>query len=243
MKIRIRELRKSFPANRHSSLAVLDGVDFEVEDGKFVTLLGPSGCGKTTILKIIARIEKPDGGSVQTEPDSSDGMPIVWQEHRLFPWRTVSRNVGLPLELRNFGRGEVKKKVADLLLAMGLQEFSEYYPWQISGGMAQRVAIARALASDSSCLLMDEPFASVDYQTKQDLVRQVRDLHERHQLTILYVTHDIRDAIQLSDYIVVLSNRPSRVQEIVRPTAADVRHSDAEEHIWSLLKRPRLVPD
>ena len=215
MEIKVKGIRKSFVRNNQETLVVLDGIDFKAEHGQFVTIIGPSGCGKTTLLKIIAGIEKADDGEVEFDPNFHEGnLPIVWQEHRLYPWRTVIRNVTFPLELKNVDFLKAEEKAQSLVELMGLNNFKNYYPWQISSGMAQRVAIARALATNSNCLLMDEPFASVDYQTKQILFQQLRALHEEKELTILYVTHDIRDAIRFSDTIIVLTQHPCKVLEV-----------------------------
>lgn len=237
MDISVRDLRKSFPREGQSPLLVLDGVDLHITHGEFVTLLGPTGCGKTTLLKIIAGIEKADAGEVLPDPSSSNGsLPIIWQEHRLLPWRTVLENIKFPLELKKVESATAENKGRKLLRLMGLEEFHNYYPWQLSGGMEQRVAIARALVTDPNCLLMDEPFASVDYQTKQRLFKEVQELHKRREITVLYVTHDIRDAIKISDRIVILSKRPARVREIIQPTSADLPHSQLEQRIWQLLE-------
>jgi len=237
MDISVRDLRKSFHREGQAPLLVLDGVDLYIEHGEFVTLLGPTGCGKTTLLKIIAGIEKADAGEIHPDPSRSKGsLPIIWQEHRLLPWRTVLENIEFPLELKNVESATAENKVRSLLRLMGLEEFHNYYPWQLSGGMEQRVSIARALATDPICLLMDEPFASVDYQTQQRLFKEVQELHKRREITILYVTHDIRDAIKISDRIVILSKRPARVREIIQPTSADLPHSELEQRIWQLLE-------
>lgn len=237
MEIRVRGLRKTFVRGNQDPLVVLDGIDFKVEHGQFVAIIGPSGCGKTTLLKIIAGIEKADDGKIEFEPNSRGGaFPIVWQEHRLFPWRTVMRNIAFPLELKNIEYSKAEEKVRSLVQLMGLSNFESYYTWQLSSGMAQRVAIARALATDSDCLLMDEPFASVDYQTKQILFQKLLELHKNRELTILYVTHDIRDAIRFSNYIIVLTQRPSKVREVIRLAETDFQEAVLERRIWNLLK-------
>ncbi len=237
MEIEVRRLRKSFLRNNGEPLLVLDAIDFKVEHGDFITIIGPSGCGKTTLLKIIAGIESPDQGEILHDlPPHDATIPIVWQEHRLFPWRTVIRNICFPLELNNIDRPKAHEKARSLLQLMGLNSFENYYPWQLSLGMAQRIAIARALATESSCLLMDEPFGSVDYQAKQILFQQLRDLHERHDLTIIYVTHDLRDAIRFSDRIIVLAARPSHVLEIIEPGKTTMPEYVLERHLWDLLR-------
>lgn len=235
MEISVRGVRKSFPHNNQKRM-VLGGVDIDIGHGEFLTIIGPSGCGKTTLLKLIAGVEKPDEGTITVKGSSDGTIPIVWQELRLFPWRTVIRNVSFPLELRNADLGEIRTKAQDFLRIMGLEEFEDYYPRQISGGMAQRVAIARCLATNSDCMLMDEPFASVDYITKQMLIQQVSEVRTKQELTIVYVTHDIRDAIELSDRIVILTGRPSVVREVIRPNRDMLRDVELEKYIWELLK-------
>jgi NitT/TauT family transport system ATP-binding protein len=233
----IRGLRKSFSQNRQQRLPVLGGLDIDIEDSEFLSIIGPSGCGKTTLLKIIAGVEKADEGSVTLRGSSAEGIiPIVWQEHRLLPWRTVLRNVIFPLEIKNVDAIEAKEKAHHLLQTMELDGFENYYPQQISGGMAQRVAIARSLAVNTDCLLMDEPFASLDYLTKQILVKQVLEIRRKQKLTIVYVTHDLRDAIELSDRIIVLSQRPAVVREIIRPDTSSLGSLELEKYIWQLLE-------
>lgn len=237
MEIRVRGLRKTFVRNNQEPLVVLDGIDFKVEHGKFVTIIGPSGCGKTTLLKIIAGIERANEGEIEFNPNFRDGsLPIVWQEHRLYPWRTVIRNITFPLELKNVAFQKAEEKAQSLVELMGLSNFKNYYPWQISSGMAQRVAIARALVTDSNCLLMDEPFASVDYQTKQILFQQLRELHKNRELTILYVTHDLRDAIRFSDKIIILTARPARVREVIERKDTGMPEFVLERRLWDLLR-------
>lgn len=235
--IHVRGLVKSFPMQDNPSLLVLNQVSFDVNEGEFVTLLGPSGCGKTTILKIIAGIEKTDSGNVKWNDKSRENVPIVWQEHRLFPWRTVLKNITFPLELeRDISNDFARQKGYEVLRLMKLENFEDYYPWQISGGMAERVAIGRALINNPSIILMDEPFASVDYQTKQILFEQVQEIRTHRKLTILYVTHDLRDAIQFSDRIIVLSKIPAQVLDTVECTSDHLPHSKLETHLWSLLR-------
>jgi NitT/TauT family transport system ATP-binding protein len=237
MEIIINGLKKSFYLNRQQRLSVLGEINIDIENGEFLSIVGPSGCGKTTLLKIIAGLERADEGTVTLKGSSAEGIiPIVWQEHRLLPWRTVLRNVSFPLEVKNVDSLEARERAHHLLQTMGLDGFENYYPQQISGGMAQRVAIARCLAVDSDCLLMDEPFASLDYMTKQVLIRQVLELRRKRELTIVYVTHDLRDAIDLSDRIIVLSDRPSVVREIIRPSESNQRNLELERYIWQLLE-------
>jgi len=201
-----------------SAVRAIAGIDFTVEEGEFVSVVGPSGCGKTTLLKCISGLLAPSGGVSRlrrapvTEPPAE--MALVFQDYArsLFPWLTVERNVALPLR----GREDVPDRpaaVRQALEAVGLARFARHYPWQISGGMQQRVAIARALAYQPRILLMDEPFASVDAQTRADLEDLVLRVRERFGMTVLLVTHDIDESVYMADRVVVLSRPPSVVQE------------------------------
>jgi NitT/TauT family transport system ATP-binding protein len=220
-------------------------VDFTVGEREFVSVVGPSGCGKTTLLKIIAGLLAPTSGEVVLQDDKV--MALVFQEYSrsLMPWLSVRKNVGLPLRQR--GKVERAKLVDEAVEAVGLTRFIDRYPWQLSGGMQQRVAIARALAYQPQILLMDEPFASVDAQTRADLEDLILEVRERYDVTILFVTHDIDESVYLSDRIVVLSPSPTSVKEILdvglpRPRdqvetkeLPDFAHLRA--HVYRLIKR------
>jgi NitT/TauT family transport system ATP-binding protein len=210
-------LTKSYGPAGDRTLAIAE-LDFSVSEGQVLTVVGPSGCGKTTLLKCLAGLLDPSGGKVALRGRTVDAPPpemaLVFQDYSrsLLPWLTVRRNVMLPLK----GPRQRKHELADEALdAVGMSEFADSYAWQLSGGMQQRVAIARALAYQPKVLLMDEPFASVDAQTRAELEDLV--LHVRHEfdVTILLVTHDIDEAIYMGDRIVVLTSRPSRVKRIV----------------------------
>jgi NitT/TauT family transport system ATP-binding protein len=193
-----------------------------VEDGEFVCVVGPSGCGKTTLLKCVAGLLRPSHGSVLlrgkpvTRPPEE--MALVFQEYSrsLLPWTSVANNVLLPLRHKKLARNERRRLVRESLAAVGLDAFSDRYPWQLSGGMQQRVAIARALAYQPSILLMDEPFASVDAQTRGDLEDLTLRVRDEYGITILFVTHDIDESVYLADRVVVLTHAPTEVKEIVR---------------------------
>jgi NitT/TauT family transport system ATP-binding protein len=197
-------------------------VSFGVADREFVCVVGPSGCGKTTLLKCIAGLLRPSQGEVLVRGRRVTGPPpelaLVFQEYSrsLMPWTSVRNNVLLPLRHKSLPRGERTRLVEDSLEAVGLTRFIDHYPWQLSGGMQQRVAIARALAYQPSILLMDEPFASVDAQTRGDLEDLVLRLRDEFQVTILFVTHDIDESVYLADRVVVLTHAPTTVKEIVR---------------------------
>lgn len=210
---------KSFARGRTSQVVqALDDVSFDVQPNSFVTVFGPSGCGKTTLLRLINGLLKPDGGeiSVYGEPPApGPRMGFVFQSFRLMPWRTVRGNIGFPLEVRGVGAAERETRVNDYLSRIGLEEFGDSYPSELSGGMKQRVALARALVSEPPLLLMDEPFASLDAQTREFMQIELLQLWGRIKGEVVFVTHSVDEAIILSDRIVVMSPRPGRVVEIV----------------------------
>ncbi len=218
--VEIRHLGKTYGTGAKAHEAIAD-VGFSVEDGEFVCVVGPSGCGKTTLLKCVAGLLAPTRGEVLlrgrrvTRPPEE--LALVFQEYSrsLMPWSTVRGNVLLPLRHKNLGRRQSTRLVEEALDAVGLTRFIDHYPWQLSGGMQQRVAIARALAYQPSILLMDEPFASVDAQTRGDLEDLVLRVREQFGITILFVTHDIDESVYLSDRIVVLTHAPTVVKEIL----------------------------
>ena len=202
MALKIRNIVKSY-----GELKVLDGISFNVEDGEFVCIVGESGCGKTTLLKIIAGIEKADSGVIFR---SAQRIGFVFQDDRLLPWRTALGNVMFALEA--VGDRNVKK-ARDVLKLVGLENFENYYPKQLSGGMRQRVGIARALAIDPDILLMDEPFANLDAQTRERMQEELLRIIEGR--TVVFVTHSIEEAVFLADKIVVLTPRPAKVSEVI----------------------------
>jgi NitT/TauT family transport system ATP-binding protein len=199
----------------------LADVTFTVDEGEFVCVVGPSGCGKTTLLKCVAGLLRPNGGEVvlrgKRVSDPPEEMAVVFQEYgrSLMPWTSVRNNVLFPLRHKKLTKEERERLVADSLAAVDLSRFDGHYPWQLSGGMQQRVAIARAIAYQPSILLMDEPFASVDAQTRGDLEDLVLQVRDEYGITILFVTHDIDESVYLADRVVVLSNSPTNVKEIV----------------------------
>ncbi|HMJ03655.1 MAG TPA: ABC transporter ATP-binding protein [Conexibacter sp.] len=215
--LEIQELTKTYATSGGGTQAIAQ-LDFSVEESEFVSVVGPSGCGKTTLLKCISGLMRPSGGRAQLHGREIDGPPeelaIVFQNYgqSLFPWLTVRKNVRLPLRRKRRAQ-EADAAVEEALAAVGLASFGEHYPWQLSGGMQQRVAIARALAYRPSILLLDEPFASVDAQTRTDLEDLVLQVRRAFGVTVLLVTHDIDEAVYMSDRIVILSKQPSTVIE------------------------------
>jgi NitT/TauT family transport system ATP-binding protein len=192
-------------------------LDFEVHDEEFVCVVGPSGCGKTTLLKCMSGLLEPTRGEVRLHDQPIHGPPermaLVFQEYSrsLFPWMTIRQNVAFPLRRK---RSDSRKLVDDAIESVGLSGFEDRYPWELSGGMQQRVAIARAFAYQPEILLMDEPFASVDAQTRADLEDLLLDLRRRYGVTVVFVTHDIDESVYLGDRVIVLTPAPTRVQEI-----------------------------
>jgi NitT/TauT family transport system ATP-binding protein len=197
----------------------LDGISFDVADGEFVCIVGPSGCGKTTLFRIIAGLEPATTGRVVLDGDRVDGpstdLGLVFQEYHLFPWRTVAGNVGFGLEQEGVATAERERRVRELLDLVGLDGFADTYPRDLSGGMKQRVALARALAVDPGLLLMDEPFGAVDAQTKKMLQDELLDIWRETGKTILFVTHDVEEAVKLADCVVVMAKDPGRIREVV----------------------------
>jgi NitT/TauT family transport system ATP-binding protein len=214
----VRGLNKTYEGHGRTVEALRD-LTFTVGEGELVCLVGPSGCGKTTLLKCIAGLMSPTRGEVtlsgRTVAGPPPGMAVVFQEYgrSLFPWMRVRDNVDLPLRHKKLAKAERARLVDESLAAVGLADAHSAYPWQLSGGMQQRVAIARAVASQPQVLLMDEPFAAVDAQTRADLEDLVRDLWHRLGVTILFVTHDIDEAVYLGERVIMLSSSPTVVRE------------------------------
>jgi len=250
--LEIKNLGKTYGTGAAATHAVGD-VAFSIDEGEFVCVVGPSGCGKTTLLKCIAGLLRPSRGEVLLRGAPVTGPPermaLVFQEYSrsLMPWMSVRSNVLLPLRHKKLSQRERTSLVEDALGAVGLVRFMDRYPWQLSGGMQQRVAIARALAYQPSILLMDEPFASVDAQTRGDLEDLVLQVRDEFGITILFVTHDIDESVYLSDRIVVLTHSPTEVKELIpvdvpRPrdqiaTKALPEFARLRAHVYRLIKR------
>jgi NitT/TauT family transport system ATP-binding protein len=216
----VTNLRKAYGAGPGAHLAIAD-VSLEVDKGEFVCIVGPSGCGKTTLLRCLSGLMEPTSGDVNlnghrvTEPPPE--MALVFQEYNrsLYPWMSVHGNISLPLQKKIPSKRERADAVHSALRAVGLDGFGDRYPWQLSGGMQQRVAIARAVAYQPEILLMDEPFASVDAQTRTELEDLILRVRNEFGVTVLFVTHDIDEAVYLADRIVMLSPPPCVVQEVL----------------------------
>ncbi|MBI1921003.1 MAG: ABC transporter ATP-binding protein [Geobacter sp.] len=253
-KIVIRNIGRTFhikksPAGPHDFVA-LQEISLEVQKGEFVALVGPSGCGKSTLLDILAGLAKPNSGAVFIDGKQVTGPAldrgIVLQGYALFPWRTVRQNVEFGLEIKKVAKGERREISTRFIDLVGLKGFEDRFPHELSGGMKQRVAIARALAYDPEVLLMDEPFAAVDAQTRETLQDELLRIWEETRKTIIFVTHSIEEAVFLADRVAVLTANPGTVREIVpidlpRPRQnSDIRSSPefgwTRHKIWELLQ-------
>jgi len=236
---------KSFEGE-NGPVRALDTVDFEVRDGELVCIVGPSGCGKTTLFRIIGGLDSPTAGEVTLSGSPVTGptpdLGIVFQEYHLFPWRTVRGNVAFGLEQLALDGDARERRISEMLRLVGLEGTADSYPSQLSGGMKQRVAIARSLAVDPEFLLMDEPFGSVDAQTRSMLHEELLDVWHETGKTILFVTHDVEEAVTLADRIVVMTPGPGRVREIVdvdlpRPRSrTDGAFVEYRERVRSLIR-------
>ncbi|MGO9744221.1 MAG: ABC transporter ATP-binding protein [Roseiarcus sp.] len=208
-------------ATRDGPVQALSGVDLEVKRGEFVSFIGPSGCGKTTLLRAVADLETPTGGSIRVNGMSPNearrerSYGYVFQAPALYPWRTVGRNIALPLEIMGVPKAERDRRVAKGLELVNLVGFGSKFPWQLSGGMQQRASIARALSFDPELLLMDEPFGALDEIVRDMLNQQLLGLWKKTRKTVLFVTHSIPEAVFLSTRIVVMSPRPGRIHDII----------------------------
>ncbi len=244
VKLAVDRLTKKF-----GSLDVLQSISAEIGRGEFVSIVGPSGCGKTTFLRIVGGLEKANSGQVRldgrvlTGPGSDRGF--VFQQDNLLPWRTVLANTEIGPEIGGYRNADQRKKTMQLLKLVGLSGFENYYPRQLSGGMRQRVNLARALAVDPDLLLMDEPFSALDAQTREIMQTELLRIWEEGRKTVLFVTHQIDEAVYLSDRVFVFARRPGRINEVVeidlpRPRPLSMKRTPDfvayVDHIWKLIE-------
>jgi NitT/TauT family transport system ATP-binding protein len=246
--IEVRELAKFFSAGR-AQVAALDRVSFSVAEGQFVTLVGPSGCGKSTLLQILAGLIAPTSGEaridgVRIAAPMPGKIGMVFQDPTLLPWKTALANVEFPLDLRGVDRAAQRERCTKLLALVGLSEFADHFPHELSGGMRQRVAIARGLAQDPRLILMDEPFAALDEQTRTRMGHDLLDIWDKTRKTVFFITHSLTEAIYLSDVVLVMSPRPGRILDTIaidlpRPRDLDLIGSEAfgrlRNRIWHLI--------
>jgi NitT/TauT family transport system ATP-binding protein len=242
--------------HRYGALAALDGIGLTVRPREFLAVVGPSGCGKSTLLGIIGGILKPTSGRVllsgDLPPGSLNPFTYVFQDFALLPWRTVEGNVALALEHHDLTREEHARRLDDALARTGLTEFRAAFPRQLSGGMRQRVGIARALAVSPAFLLMDEPLSALDAQTRDLLMEDFLALWLRERLSVIYVTHNLTEALRLADRIVVLSRRPGRVQCTMNVTIPQAERQRPErqrelaelhDELWDLIKQEAQIAE
>ena len=246
MKVVVTDVTVAFESHGHAVVA-LDRISLQVATGEFVCLVGPSGSGKSTLLRVVAGLLPQTSGEVRIEA-SRPGTPLtamVFQEHALLPWRTVLANVAFGLENRGVARAERERRTREMLALVGLTTFAHHYPHQLSGGMKQRVGIARALANDPEVLLMDEPFAALDAQTRTIMQEELLRIWASLGTTVIYVTHSLEEALLLGDRVVLMTARPGRVSQVFpvelgRPRGLEIRGSQAYgmllEKIWAHLR-------
>lgn len=247
--ISIESLSKTYNEGTRQAVEALRDVDLTVEDGEFVTIVGPSGCGKSTLMEIVAGLVPKSDGSVRiggkevTGPRQETG--VVFQEYSLFPWRTVIRNAAFGLEVMGVGTDDRLDRAREMLELVGLSGFEDAYPEELSGGMQQRVAIARTLAADPDILLMDEPFGALDEQTRMYMGEELLRIWGETEKTVVFITHSLQESVLLSDRVVVLSDRPGEIRDIVeidleRPRDTDIigteAFNSAQSKIWELIK-------
>jgi NitT/TauT family transport system ATP-binding protein len=230
--VSIEGVTKTFP---RGNVTALQDIELQVEPGEFISLIGPSGCGKSTLLRVIGNLVEPSAGRVivngkparQARNDRDYG--IVFQDAVLFDWRTVSKNIALPLEMLGWDRSRRKERVEHMLELVELTGFGDHHPWQLSGGMQQRVSIARALAFEPALLLMDEPFGALDEMTRERLNLELLSIWQQLRSTVVFVTHSISEAVFLSTRVVVMSPRPGRIAGIVTVDLPYPRTVDTRE--------------
>ncbi|OGR84051.1 MAG: nitrate/sulfonate/bicarbonate ABC transporter ATP-binding protein [Elusimicrobia bacterium RIFCSPLOWO2_01_FULL_64_13] len=228
----LRDVSKNFSTRRGELNAVTD-IRFDVREGEFVCVVGPSGCGKSTVLNLIAGLDRPDGGSILLDGRPVDGpgpdRVVVFQEGALFPWMTVSENVGYGLKVQKVPAEELDQRVEKVLRLVHLDRFASSYIHELSGGMRQRVAIARGLVLQPRILLMDEPFNALDTQTRDLLIEELRAIHSEIRNTVLFVTHNVREAVYLADRVILISFRPGSVRNIFKIALPRPRDPDNPE--------------
>jgi len=246
MTITFKDISKKFSRDTEREVAALTDINFTIEENEFVSIVGPSGCGKTTFLKIVAGLIKPDTGQVIYQGVKQPNAILVFQDQGLLPWLTVMDNMGLGLELKRIPKADRRNQVLEFMRRVRLDGFEDHYPHELSGGMRQRVALARAFLTNPDILLMDEPFGSLDAQTRIILQEELLSILRAEPKTVLFVTHDIDEAILLSDRIIVFSDRPGKVQQSIQVLIEHPRDKTTKDHprfkeihsqIWTLLEQ------
>jgi len=252
--IQARDISLTFKPKNRDSVTALKELTLDVAKGEFVSLVGPSGCGKSTFLNVLLGLLKPDGGEIRLNGKQITGpgqeRAMVFQEFGLLPWRTVLANVELGLELKGVQASVRRERAMELIKMAGLAGFASHYPHELSGGMKQRVGLARALVTDPEVLLMDEPFAALDAQTRDLMQLELLQIWDRTKKTVVFVTHSIEEAAYLSDRVIVISARPGRTKDVMkialpRPRDYEMRLSaefnDIKARIWASLKEELVL--
>lgn len=252
--VQAKDVSLTFRPKNRDPVAALSDFSLDVGKGEFVSIVGPSGCGKSTFLNILLGLIKPDTGLMQLNGTRITGpgqeRAMVFQEFGLLPWRTVQANVELGLELKGVSSSQREERARELIKLVGLTGFQHHFPHELSGGMKQRVGLARALATEPEVLLMDEPFAALDAQTRDLMQAELLQIWERTKKTVLFVTHSIEEAAYLSDRVIVMTARPGRTKEIIRihlprPRDYEMRLSpefnEIKAEIWSALKEELMA--
>lgn len=259
VRLEVNQVQKIYKLSSGNEFEAVRSLTFDLHEGEFVCLVGPSGSGKTTLLKCIAGLMNATSGTVVLDGKPvngpAKGLAVVFQEYgrSLFPWMTVEANVDLPLKTSGVAKGERARRVKDALESVGLEKAGKKYPWQLSGGMQQRVAIARAVAAQPSVLLMDEPFAAVDAQTRAELEDLVRRIWKQHNMTILFVTHDIDESVYLAERVLVLSSSPTVIQNDIKidlpvdrnqlTTRSEARFGELRSEVYEQVQRAKTNTD
>lgn len=251
--LQAQSVSKRFERSGKQVLAI-DNFSLTIEEGEFVSIVGPSGCGKSTFLHMVGGFEPIAEGSISVagQPVSAPGPDrgMLFQDYALFPWRTVLGNVGWSLEVAGMGKQEREERAEHYLDMVGLSSFRDAYPSELSGGMQQRIALARVLAFEPAMLLMDEPFGALDAQTREIMQEELTTIWQRHKRTVLFVTHDIEEAVYLSDRVIVFSARPGRLKaditiDLPRPRKPEIRKSAEfqalRNRIWDMLREEYLA--
>ena len=247
--LEISEVSKTYDADTENPVQALDRVTLDVAQGEFVSVIGPSGCGKSTLFNIVGGLIGQYEGSVRIDGRPVDGahrdVGVVFQEESTFPWRTTLDNVAFPLEVQGMAKGEREEKARKFVSLVGLEGFENHYPAQLSGGMKQRTAVARTLAYEPRIMLLDEPFGALDEQTRMLLGDKMLEIWAALDQTMLLITHNITEAVQLSDRVVVMSFRPGKIKEVIsvdlpRPRSSEVistpRFGEYVGRLWTLLR-------
>ena len=235
--VSIQNLNMIFGEGTDNQVHALKDISLDIQPNEFISLIGPSGCGKSTLLRVIGNLITPTSGDIkvngksarQARLDRDYGM--VFQAATLYDWRTVAKNVQLPLELMKYPKDKKEARTREMLDLVELSDFHQHYPWQLSGGMQQRVAIARALAFEPSILLMDEPFGALDEMTRESLNLELLSIWEKTHTTVIFVTHSITEAVFLSTRVVVMSARPGRLTQDIKIDLPQPRNTDTRENV------------